>query len=281
VANIVAVREWAVLENLLFRLGTEWELCDGMTEERYDPVERAKEVAEIVCRGDLRKYYRFRPARFYGGIATSDCVGCCLSCLFCWSWHQVVAPGQYGRFYSPREVAGSLTGIARRKKFRQVRISGNEPTLSREHLIKVLDLIPEDVLFILETNGILIGHDRTYAEDLARYENIYVRVSFKGCNGEEFSLLTGATSQGFDLQMSALEHLCRAGVRVHPAVMVSFSTQENIRDLRSWLGSINRTFADIEVEELVLYGDVEDRLKKAKLTYGAAYTPSCIPPEQI
>ncbi|MBM4271995.1 MAG: radical SAM protein [Deltaproteobacteria bacterium] len=252
-----------------------------MTEERYDPVERAKEVAEIVCRGDLRKYYRFRPARFYGGIVTSDCVGCCLGCLFCWSWHQVVAPEQYGRFYSPREVAGSLTGIARRKRFRQVRISGNEPTLSREHLIKVLDLIPENVLFILETNGILIGHDRTYAEDLARYENIYVRVSFKGCSGEEFSLLTGATSQGFDLQMSALENLYRAGVRVHPAVMVSFSSQDNIRSLRSRLGSINRTFADIEVEELVLYGDVEDQLKKAKLTYGAAYTPSCIPPEQI
>ena len=48
-----------------------------------------------------------------------------------------------------RFVAGTLTGIARKKGFRQIRISGNEPTLGREHLIKVLELVPKDILFIL------------------------------------------------------------------------------------------------------------------------------------
>ena len=240
---------------------------DGIAKTHYDPVTRAEETADIVCRDDLRRYYRFRPARFYGGIATADCVGCCLRCLFCWSWHQVMRPERCGQFYSPREVAGRLMGIIRKKGFRQMRISGNEPTLSRGHLLKVLELIPKDVLFILETNGILIGNDRTYAEDLARFGNVCVRVSFKGCNEEEFSSLTGAEARGFHLQLQAVENLYRAGVKVHPAAMVSFSSPESIRDLRSKLVAINRGLGDIEIEEVFLYGDVEDRLKKANLKY--------------
>jgi len=47
-----------------------------------DALVLAEKVREIVGSGDKRKYYRFRPASFYGGIATADCVGCCLKCLF-------------------------------------------------------------------------------------------------------------------------------------------------------------------------------------------------------
>ena len=248
---------------------------------RYDPVQKAEEVAKVVCRDDLRKYYRFRPARFYGGIATADCVGCCLRCLFCWSWPKVIQPEQSGRFYSPNEVARTLTVIARKKGFRQMRISGNEPTIGRNHLIKVLEFVPKDILFILETNGILIGQDETYADDLARHENLYVRVSLKGCNEEEFSKLTGAHPQGFALQLKALENLSRAGVNVHPAVMVSFSPAGAVEALRTRLGKIDRAFQDIEVEELAFWGDVEKRLIKAKIEYGKAYHVDGIPPEQV
>ena len=229
----------------------------------YDPVSKADETAKMVCRGNQRKYYRFRPARFYGGIATSDCVGCGLRCLFCWSWQNVVKPEGVGFFCSPEEVAKKLVKIAHKKGFRRVRISGNEPTSAREHLLKVIEWIPSQLQFILETNGILIGHDKTYAEDLARFENLYVRVSLKGTNEEEFSALTGADSTGFGLQIKALENLYRAGVQVHPSVMVSFSPFDNVNALRKRLGKINPGFEDFEVEELLLYGDVEDRLRKA------------------
>lgn len=171
--------------------------------------------------------------------------------------------------------------IVHKKGFRQMRISGNEPTLSREHLIGVLDLVPRHILFILETNGILIGYDRTYAEDLARYKNIHVRVSFKGCTGAEFSALTGSEPKGFDMQLQALENLNRAGVKAYPAAMISFSSPESIRTLRSQLGNINKEFEDIEIEELVLYGNVEDRLRRAKLMYNVTHSPSCIPPDQV
>lgn len=116
----------------------------------YDPVNKAEETARIVTKGDFRKYCRFRSARFYGGIGTADCIGCCLQCQFCWAWHKVIKPERYGNFFSPRQVADKLTNVAYKKGFRQVRISGNEPTLSRDHLLKVMELLVRDILFILE-----------------------------------------------------------------------------------------------------------------------------------
>ena len=246
-----------------------------------DPIKRSEEVARIVSRGDLRKYYRFRPARFYGGIATADCVGCCLRCLFCWSWHEVIRPETCGQFYSPEQVAKNLLGIADKKRFQRVRISGNEPTLAREHLLKVLELIPSRIQFILETNGILIGHDETYAKDLSRFKNLYVRVSLKGTTEEEFSRHTGCAPEGFRLQLKAVENLYRAGVEVQPAVMVSFSPEEKIKALCETLSQIDPALRDIEVEELVLYGDVEERLRKANIDYRSGYQPENIPPEQV
>jgi uncharacterized Fe-S cluster-containing radical SAM superfamily protein len=244
----------------------------------YDPIERAEETARIVCRGNQRRYYRFRAARFYGGIGTADCLGCCLRCLFCWSWDKVLKPGRYGEFYSPQQVAGKLIAIAHKKRFKQVRISGNEPTIARDHLLQVLEQIPADIRFILETNGILIGHDSTYARDLSRFGNLCVRVSVKGTEGAEFFRLTGAESSGFELQLSALENLARFNVTVHPAVMISFSSPDNIKAFRRRLRNINEEFEDFEVEELVLYGTVEKRLKMAGILYNTAYEPECIPP---
>ncbi|RPH76213.1 MAG: radical SAM protein [Nitrospiraceae bacterium] len=243
----------------------------------YDPVEKARQVAEVVCKDGKRKYHRFRPAPFYGGIATADCVGCCLGCAFCWSWRQVA----YGKFYSPEEVAHNLLSIARKKRFGQVRISGNEPTICRAHLLQVLSLIPSDLHFILETNGILIGADQSYATDLARFPNLHVRVSLKGTNEEEFARLTGARPEAFQLQLEALTHLTQAGVEAHPAVMVSFSPPSNIATLRERLAAIHPDFADFEVEELVLYSGVKERLERAGLAYRTAYEPASTPPAQI
>ena len=112
-------------------------------------------------------------------------------------------PGRYGKFYLPQQVAEKLTTIAYKKRFRQVRISGNEPTLARDHLLQVLEQIPGDILFILETNGILIGHDSTYARDLSRFENLYVRMSMKGTSEAEFTRLTGAELSWFSVKWNS------------------------------------------------------------------------------
>jgi uncharacterized Fe-S cluster-containing radical SAM superfamily protein len=177
-----------------------------------------------------------------------------------------VRPDRYGKFYSPQQVARKLTTTAYKKGFRQVRISGNEPTLAKDHLLRVIEQIPGDLLFILETNGILIGHDPTYARDLSRFENLYVRVSIKGTREAEFTRLTGAASSGFSLQIRALENLARFNVTTHPAVMVSFSGSENIKHLKRRLREIHKDFEDFEVEEVALYGTVEERLSQAGLS---------------
>jgi uncharacterized Fe-S cluster-containing radical SAM superfamily protein len=229
----------------------------------YDPIKLAEKTSEVISSGEKRKYYRFRPAPYYGGIATADCVGCCLRCLFCWSWHVVIQPEKTGRFYSPEEVVRTLTSIARKRGFKQVRISGNEPTLHRSHLLRVLELIPKEIHFILETNGILIGYDSSYAKDLSRFPYLYARVSLKGASPENFSQLTQAKPEGFDLQLKALENLVAEGVDCFPAVMSNFSSEEQIRKLKEKLREIRPDFSDFEEEDLILYPFVSENIQRA------------------
>jgi uncharacterized Fe-S cluster-containing radical SAM superfamily protein len=231
----------------------------------YDPLTLAVETEKLVARGDERKYYRFRAARFYGGIATADCVGCCLRCAFCWAWNKVADPGGPDRFYSPRRVVDKVTSIARKKNLHRVRLSGNEPTIARRHLLALLELIPREITFILETNGILLGADPDYARELAAFPNLHVRVSVKGCSEDEFSQLTGAVPEAFSLQLKALEHLLEAGVVCHPAVMVSFSGRRAVHALRERLYEINPGFSDFEAEETFLNPAIEKRLGRKGL----------------
>ena len=238
-----------------------------------DPIALAEKLREIVGSGEERKYYRFRPAPYYGGIATADCVGCCLRCLFCWSWHITVQPDKIGRFYSPEEVARNLISIARKKGFQRIRISGNEPTLHRSHLLNVLKLVPTELHFILETNGILVGHDLSYAKDLSCFPNLYVRVSLKGASPEDFTRLTGANPESFNLQLKALENLVEAGVDCFPAVMANFSSPEETKRLRQRLKAIRPDFADFEEEELILYPFVQENLRKDGVESAAQYQP--------
>jgi len=229
-----------------------------------DAIELARQTEKIVCRNSEKKYYRFRPAPFYGGISTSDCVGCNLSCIFCWSWKYNTNPTKYGNFHSSKEVADKLITIAKKYNYPQCRISGGEPTLGWQHLLKVLNYLSKSGLnLILETNGTLIGCDPSYAKELSDYKDfIHVRVSFKGTNQEEFSKLTGAEPKFFEFQVEALKNLVFHKIPCHPAVMISFSKPESIQNLRDRLETINPSFYDFEEETLLLYGNVKERLKK-------------------
>lgn len=249
--------------------------------EMFDPVKLTESTIKTISRDGERKYYRFRSSRFYGGISTADCVGCNLRCVFCWARSVVTKPRECGRFYRPEDVAGNLLGIAGKKRLKQLRISGNEPTLARRHLIRVLEIIGERRPFILETNGILIGDDEGYAKELSKFENLYVRVSLKGACEEEFSRLTGAVPEGFLLQLKALENLLRYDVKTHPACMISFSPPENIIGLRKRLKEIHPSFEEFETEELILYPGIEERLKKENIGFFTAYAPQNVPKEEV
>jgi len=254
----------------------------------YDAIKRHVAIEKLVTRigpeGQERKYYRLRPARWYGGIVTADCVGCGLLCRFCWVSDAVAGhPTEVGSFYTPRQVAESLVSLARKCKLELLRLSGGEPTLGKQHLLALLDnLQGKGYRFILETNGIPIAYDESYAESLSKYGFLHVRVSLKGCNEEEFTLLTGAKPEGFRLQLKALQKLVEAKVSCHPSVMASFSSKGRLQNLLREISKISPKLAEeIEIEELILYPHVVRRLQKYGLRYYTGYAPENVPPEQI
>jgi len=254
----------------------------------YDAVQRHLAIENLVTRmgvdGLERKYYRVRPARWYGGIITADCVGCGLLCKFCWVADAVMFhPADVGKFYAPNRIAEDLITLARKRSMKLLRVSGGEPTIGKLHLLKLLDaLMGKEYHFILETNGILIGYDEGYAENLSKYSFVHVRVSLKGCCEEEFARLTNAKPEGFTLQLKALQRLVEKGVSCHPSVMASFSPRKNLKALVHRLRQISPRLADdLEREELILYPHVAGRLHKYGLKCFTGYTPDKVPPEQI
>jgi uncharacterized Fe-S cluster-containing radical SAM superfamily protein len=224
----------------------------------YNPLELSKKTEDLVLKETMKKYYRFRPTRFYGGIATADVVGCNLRCKFCWSGNSVWNATHTGTLYSPEQIAEELQSIAQQKGYKQVRISGGEPTIGRTHLIAVLEHIRPDLLFILETNGILLGADETYVKELSCFKNLHVRVCFKGINPEEFSWLTGAEN-GFEYQIKSLEYLRDAKVSFNTALV---STKKDRTDFFKQLTAMGLGNIMVEEEEITLYPQVRKRLEK-------------------
>jgi uncharacterized Fe-S cluster-containing radical SAM superfamily protein len=248
----------------------------------YNPLKLASEIEKVVVNGEFRKYYRVaRAGKWYGGIATADCCGCCLKCVFCWSGVPRDNPEEIGEFYSPKQIFIKLKECAEKHNYHLLRISGNEPTIGKTHLLKLLELIEQsNYKFILESNGILI--DFNYAKQLSKFKCLHTRISLKGTNSKEFSLLTNASPEFFNLQLNALKNLLDAGVSCHPAVMLSFTSKENFENLKNTLKEIDEKLTlEIEEEYVFLYPHVVKRLKNAGIKPLIAYKPNNIPREFI
>ena len=186
----------------------------------YDPLELAEKTELIVCREDSRKYTKFYCVGVYGGISTGYTVGCDLRCIFCWVEWSRDFPEEHGKFYTPQQVFQRLVFNARKKRISKLRISGGEPTLGKEHLLKVLDLInATNYSFILETNGILFGSDLEYVKSLRKYKNVYTRLCLKAGTAEGFQRRTGAKGEFYELPFKGVENLINAGVKFHVACM--------------------------------------------------------------
>ena len=250
----------------------------------YDPLKRSEALECLAAEGSLRKYYRFRPAKWYGGIVTGDVTACNLLCHFCWAGDDIRNhPERVGKFYSPRQAFDKLDKIAKKSGYQLMRLSGQEPTIGREHLLELLGLLAKTKYrFILETNGILIGDDPSYAEDLAGFNNVHVRVSIKGTNEDEFYKLTGADPKFFKYQLDAIGNLIEKNVSVHPAVMISFSSEENIESFIRRLDEIKKGLSrQMELEELILYLHVVKRLQKHGVGDTRGHKPDNVPDKLI
>ena len=212
-----------------------------------NPVKLTKFMEKYICRNSSKKYYRFRNTVFYGGCATADCLGCNLRCAYCWAQKKVWTPGKFGKLYTPREVSEKLIKM----NSSLVRVSGGEPTICKKHLLELISLFPENKLFILETNGILLNED--YIEELSNFKNIYVRVSLKGVDEKTFEQITGADGKFFKNQLNALELLKKYGIKYKAAILVDLFTENQIKNLG---------IPNLEYETLIKYPFVMKRLRK-------------------
>ena len=249
----------------------------------FDPLELEKETEKIVTRkgreGLERKYVGLYSAPVYGGIATGYAAGCCLRCIYCWTNWSRDYPEKFGKFYSPIEVAQRLFKAAESGitspgwerfsalKVKKLRLSGCEPTIGKEHLLLVLEYVESSKypLFVLETNGILLGADRNYVEKLAKFKKLYVRVSFKAATPEGFTQRTGALGDYYQLPFKALQYLldegidARAAAMTDPRVMPEAERDILIEKLREIDSRI--VPAELEEEQIDAYDTTVKRLK--------------------
>ena len=235
----------------------------------FDPLALARETEQIVCRGDSRKYTKFYFTRVYGGIATGYTCGCCLRCIFCWvNWSRDF-PEKYGVFRSPAEVFHQLSRVARKKRVSQLRVSGAEPTIGKSHLLSLLERVENSPfrLFILETNGILIGADPDYAQQIARFKKVHTRVSLKAGTPEAFTEKTGARPESFELPFEGIVNLLKAGASFHVAAMSAdprIVDRDERQSLIDRLASIDSALVRNLEEELVdPYHTTLERLQHA------------------
>jgi uncharacterized Fe-S cluster-containing radical SAM superfamily protein len=226
-----------------------------------------------------RKYTGVYSAPVYRGIATGYAVGCCLRCIYCWADWSRDFPECFGKFYSPKKIAQALFNAAEQgitspgwerfggMKIHKLRLSGCEPTLGKAHLLSTLEHVAESKypLFILETNGILLGSDRDYVKELARFaEKLYVRVSLKAATPEGFTQRTGAIGECYELPFKALTYLFEEGIFSRAAAMTDpeVMSRKERKILIKKLDTIDPTLGrELEEEQIDVYETTMSRLK--------------------
>ena len=237
-----------------------------MTNRGYDPIALAAATEKVAVDGTRRKYVQLgRPLRFYGGTTSATEVGCNLRCKFCFSDKPVWKPQKTGKFYTPQQVFSGLARSARKHGHTIISASASEGTIGREHLMELLDLVEQsEFVYVLETNGMILGNDPEYAQALAKYTRLHVRVSIKGDSPEQYHELTGAHPESYELPYKALGHLIEAGVSCNACLMASFSDDAGIKRVKQRLIDVHPgILKSLEIEKITMFPKVAER-RRAK-----------------
>lgn len=236
--------------------------------KHFDPVLLAKETEKIVCKGNKRKYTGFVLEPEYQGIVTAYTSGCTLRCVFCAADWSRDYPEKCGHFYSPKEVFEKLSNIAEKFGSNRLRISGAEPTIGKEHLLQLLELVENSKfrIFVLETNGTLFGSDKNYVQTISKFRKVHVRVSLKAGTPHDFARKTGAIPESFNIPFQAIRNLIKFKVRFNVAAVTDprLMSKEERSTLLGKLENISpKILLNLEEEVIRSYITTIARLKYA------------------
>ena len=235
------------------------------SDKGYCPLELSAATEKVVVDGNRRKYVQLgRSLRFYGGTTSATEVGCNLRCKFCFSDKPVWKPKKTGKLYSPQQVFDGLAKNARKYGHKLISASASEGTIGKEHIFELLDLVEQsEFIYILETNGMTLGADSHYCQQLAQYKRLHVRVSIKGATPDEYFDLTGARPDSYWLPYEAMRNLINAGVSCNACLMASFSSDDGIEEVKKNLAEVHPgILKSLEVETITLFPKVQERLEK-------------------
>ena len=237
-----------------------------------DPIALSQKTESLVMQGNKRKYFRFGTTPDYKtGIATAYAAGCNLRCVFCGAHETRDDPGLAKDFYAPEDVFRILSDIiATKPRIDKMRITDGEPTIGFRHLLELIELVEKsgNNLFVLETNGLLLGNEPDYIKELSRFKKLFVRVSLKAGTPEGFSTKTGMIPEAFDLPFEAIrklrEHRIDFGVSAMSADPRFMDPLERI-SLITRLGEIDPALVMRMQEEMtILFPTALKRLKAHK-----------------
>ncbi|UCD20795.1 MAG: radical SAM protein [archaeon] len=259
----------------------------------FDPIALAKETEAKAVDGNKRKYNIFRAENYYGQIATARGTGCNSRCVFCWINPSRDDPTKYGTFHTPQQVYDKLVEVSSNEFGRLMlantaRISGCEPTIGKDHLLSLIDLLKtkydstptpevgfkqEFASFLLETNGFLLGNDPSFIKALREFgDYVYVRLSFKAGTPEALERKTGVDRKAFELPFLALRQLATYKMNYRIAAMSSDPVLMPQEERRGLLESITNTLGflpTIDEEDAHPFGITVKRLKAAGIIQDA------------
>ena len=213
-------------------------------------VDLTKQVEKRVCRGRDRYYLYFGCTPFAGGMSRGMTCGCNFRCAMCLSPFReflhgetrFILPSMYKEirktagFYSPEEVVEQCVTnekekkideiamfdgvVPKRSKLKYLDVGYAEIAIGKKHLLGLCEASSKtDYVFVVETNGWLIGYDQDYASELARYrDNILVRVGVKAGSPEWNARIIGVKGVD-DYVFKGIYNLLCAGITPIVAMM--------------------------------------------------------------
>jgi len=158
---------------------------------------------------------------------------CNLACPTCYA-NSPVGIGSKVKAHSLDSIKERILGVLDRKGGIEIlQLSGGEPTL-HPHFFELIDWIkaePRIQYLLINTNGVLIAKDPSFAAELAKrvsYDNLQLYLQFDGTGAEGQRELRGADLRS--MKEAALE---RAGEMKLPVTLAMTVTPDNISNLWS------------------------------------------------